>query len=152
MSSTAPSAALPGYGLPSAYATRVTSPPSSSIAITGSAPDGRGAQPGGQRAHLVRSRDVLAEQGDAGQAAAERVEDPARGRGAGERRDEDGVGQPGQHRVRGPDRRVLAHPFTAPATRPLTIRRWTMRKKTITGMVNRVEAAMMPPQSTDPRP
>ena len=112
----------------------------------------RGAQPRGQRAHLVRSRDVLAEERDAGQAAAERVEDPARGRGARERRDEDGVGQPGQQGVRGPDRRVLAHPFTAPATRPLTIRRWTMRKKTITGMVNRVEAAMMPPQSTEPRP
>ena len=93
--------------------------------------------------HLIRSRDVLAEERDAGQAAAERVEDPAWGRGAGERRDEDGVGQPGQHGVRGPDRRVLAHPFTALAIRPLTIRRWTMRKKTITGMVNRVEAPLV---------
>ena len=115
-------------------------------------PDSCGAKPGRQCAHLIRSRDVLAEERDPGQAAAERVEDPARGRGAGKRRDEDGVGQPDQQGVRGPDRRVLAHPFTAPATRPLTIRRWTMRKKTITGMVNRVEAAMMPPQSTDPRP
>ena len=35
-SSTAPSAAFPGYGDPEAYATRVTSPPSSSMAMTGS--------------------------------------------------------------------------------------------------------------------
>ena len=98
------------------------------------------------------SRDVLAEEGDAGQAPAERVEHPARSGGAGERRDEDRVGQPAQHRVRGPDVGVLAHPFTAPATRPLAMRRCTMRKKTITGIVNRVEEAMIDPQSTVPRP
>ena len=64
---------------------------------------GRRAQHGGQRAHLTGSRDVLAEEGDAGQAAAERVEHPARGGGAGERRDEDRVGQAAEHRVRRPD-------------------------------------------------
>ncbi len=71
---------------------------------------------------------------------------------AGEGRDEDRVGQPAQHRVRRPDVGVLAHPFTAPAIRPLVMRRWTMRKKTSTGIVNRVEAAMIDPQSTVPRP
>ncbi|WP_244857752.1 hypothetical protein [Agromyces archimandritae] len=36
-----------------------------------------------------------------------------------------------------------AHPFTAPATRPLDRRRCTMTKKIITGTVMSVEAAMM---------
>ena len=152
MSSTAPRAALPGTGLPSAYATRVTSPPSSSIAITGSWSAAAARSAAVSALHLARSRDVLPEQGDAGQAPAECVEHPAGSGRAGERRDEDRVGQASQHRVRRPDVRVLAHPFTAPATRPLVMRRWTMRKKTITGIVKRVEAAMIDPQSTVPRP
>jgi hypothetical protein len=36
--------------------------------------------------------------------------------------------------------------------RPAVMRRWTRRKKAITGIVNKVEEAMMDPQSTDPRP
>ena len=112
----------------------------------------RRAQHRGQRTDLVRSRDVLAEQGNSGQAAAERVEHPARRGQSRERRDEDRLGQAAQHGVRRPDVRVLAHPFTAPAIRPLVMRRWTMRKKTRTGSVNRVEEAMIDPQSTVPRP
>ena len=42
---------------------------------------------------------------------------------------------------------VRAHPFTAPPTRPLLIRPWTMRKKTMTGTATSVEAAMTWPQS-----
>ena len=42
-SSTAPRAALPGYGLPVRCASLVTSPPSSSIAMTGSGPAARSA-------------------------------------------------------------------------------------------------------------
>ena len=152
VSSTAPRAALPGYGLPSAYATRVTSPPSSSIAITGSSP-----------AAAERSAAVSALTWPGAEMFWPKRVTPARprpsapstqpgGGGAGERRDEDRVGQAAEHRVRGPDVRVLAHPFTAPATRPVVMRRCTMRKKAITGIVNRVEAAMMDPQSTVPRP
>jgi len=38
------------------------------------------------------------------------------------------------------------HPFTAPATRPLASRRWVNRKNARTGMVKRVEDAMIAPQ------
>ena len=80
-----------------------------------------------------------------------RVEYPARRGRVRERRDEDRVGQASQDRV-GCPQSVLAHPFTAPAIRPLVMRRWTMRKKISTGIVNRVEEAMIDPQSTVPRP
>ena len=39
------------------------------------------------------------------------------------------------------------HPFTAPAVRPLTTRRWTSRKNTTAGMANRVDPAITPPHS-----
>ena len=41
---------------------------------------------------------------------------------------------------------VRRHPFTAPATRPLASRRWVSRKNARTGMVKRVEDAMIAPQ------
>src|SRR6266700_1357403 len=44
-------------------------------------------------------------------------------------------------------RAVPAQPLTAPAVRPETSRRWTIRKNTTTGRVNRLEAAIVPPQS-----
>ncbi len=40
-----------------------------------------------------------------------------------------------------------AHPFTAPAVRPLVTRRCTSRKKTTTGIAINVEPAITPPQS-----
>ncbi len=39
------------------------------------------------------------------------------------------------------------HPFTAPAVSPPTILFWTIRKNSRTGSVNRVEAAIVAPQS-----
>src|SRR6202034_2873178 len=88
--------------------------------------------------------DVGAEERDAGQPPLERPEDPGRRGGAGEGRDEDGVGERGEGRV---DARLGGrHPFTAPATRPLASRRWVTRKNARTGMVKRVEDAMIAPQ------
>ncbi len=66
----------------------------------------------------------------------------------GERRDQDGVGQPGQGRVGV----ASPHPFTAPATRPPTRRRRTIMKKISTGMVYSVDAAMIGPHCAPPRP
>ena len=107
-------------------------------------------QGSGQRAHLLRRDDIRAEQRDARQPPRQRLQDPPRRRTPRERRDEDGVRQPGQARVRaGLQRR---HPFTAPATRPARRRRWTSRKKAKTGTVNSVEAAMIAPQSAPFRP
>ena len=45
------------------------------------------------------------------------------------------------------ERRRSAHPLTAPAVTPPTIRFWISRKKTRTGNVNNVDAAIVPPQS-----
>ncbi len=155
-SSTAPSAAFPGYGLPSAYATRVTSPPSSSIAITGSENATAEADATAERSAAVSA---LTWPGAAmfgpksvtpasPRSSASRIQ---RRRGnPGKRRDQDRVRQPGQGRVRA--RLQRGHPFTAPATRPARRRRWTSRKKTKTGIVNSVEAAMIAPQSAPFRP
>ena len=41
--------------------------------------------------------------------------------------------------------RHLVHPFTAPAVRPPTIGRWTIRKKITTGSAKRVHDAIRPP-------
>jgi len=41
---------------------------------------------------------------------------------------------------------LAPHPFTAPAIRPLASRRWVTRKNARTGMVKRVEEAMIAPQ------
>ncbi len=71
-----------------------------------------------------------------------------RGLVAGEGRDQDGVGQP----VQGGVGVAGLHPFTAPATRPPTRRRRTIMKKISTGIVYRVEAAMIGPHCAPPRP
>src|SRR6187200_2462835 len=44
------------------------------------------------------------------------------------------------------------HPFTAPAVSPVVIRRWTIRKNTITGSAMMVEPAITPPQSVPRAP
>ena len=106
---------------------------------------GRRPQRGRQRGELLRPGHVGPVHGDPGQAAVQCGQHPA-GRGdARERRDQHGVGKAPQRAVFG-----AAHPFTAPATRPDEMRRCTMRKKATTGIVNRVEAAMVAPQSTVP--
>jgi hypothetical protein len=90
------------------------------------------------------AQDVPAEQGDAGQATLKRLANPGRRGGSGEGRDEDGIRERGQRRV---DARFGGrHPFTPPATRPLASRRWVNRKNARTGMVKRVEDAMIAPQ------
>src|SRR5690606_41844416 len=86
-----------------------------------------------QRRCLVVVDEVVAEQADPGQARLQPGAQPARKRGAPQARQED------------PQRR--AHPFTAPATRPLVIRRCTMRKKMTTGTATTVEPALMSAQS-----
>jgi hypothetical protein len=101
----------------------------------------RSAQLGGERGQLLRSRDVRAEDGDAGQPLFQRGQHPPGRPLAAKRRDQHRVGQPGQGRV---GRQPGAHPFTAPATRPAVIRRWTRRKNTTTGMVYRVDAGRRP--------
>ena len=73
-SSTAPSAALPGYGLPVAWASRVTSPPSSSMAISTSGRPARSAAV--LAATWAGSCDVGAEQGVPGQPVGEQVDRP----------------------------------------------------------------------------
>ena len=77
-SSTTPSAAFPGYELPVAASSRVTSPPSSSIAtITSSR---FGAQVGGQRAELLRALDVPGVEDDAAEPLGEAPRVPSRAR------------------------------------------------------------------------
>ncbi len=106
-------------------------------------------QRGDQRRQLRLALDVRAEDRDPGQALAQRGQHPARRGEPGERRDQQGVGQPGQ---RGVGDGVGSHPFTAPATSPPTSRRRTTRKKIITGIVYKVDAAMIGPHWAPPRP
>jgi len=104
----------------------------------------RGPEGSGERGGVTDH--VRAEEGNPGQAPRECLQYPAGSGGPGEGRDEDRVGQPDQRRVQAGARgRVVAHPFTAPATRPPARRRRTSRKKAMTGIVNSVDAAMIGP-------
>src|SRR5205809_5954 len=47
---------------------------------------------------------------------------------------------------------VTGHPFTAPAVSPVVIRRWTIRKKMMTGIAMIVDPAITPPQSVPRAP
>src|SRR5690606_37572278 len=92
-----------------------------------------GADLRGQCRRLVVVDEVVGEQADPGQARFQPGAQPGGERGAPE---------PGQE-----DPQWGAHPFSAPATRPLVIRPCTMRKKTITGIATSVEPAMITAQS-----
>ena len=96
-SSTAPSAALPGYGLPESYQTRVTSPPSSSVATSTS-----GAAPRSVLVSAVKASGPAAMLGAKSVTpASPRHSASSTHRGAtvpGERRDENGVGRAAQAR------------------------------------------------------
>ena len=127
-SSIAPRAALPGTDDPVVASRRVTSPPSSSRATTTSARTACSpAATAGDVGVAVR-----AVQAHAAQARVGPPPQPRGHLGAGKRRQQRPEGEPAQVRV-------LAHPFTAPAVRPDATRRWTNRKKMITGTVMSVE-------------
>ena len=83
-SSTTPRAALPGYGLPWAYQSRVTSPPSSSMAMMTSWRAAR--REAVSVATWWRGLDVGAEEGDAAHALGDQAQSPGRRRRAGEGR------------------------------------------------------------------
>ena len=112
-----------------------------------------GLEPGGQLAHLGRRADIARpEQRHPGRPSLpDRGQDARRRFRALERPQEPDPGQ--VERPLAPERRIgpalgpRRHPFTDPAVRPPTMRRWTMRKKTRTGSVKRVDAAIVAPQS-----
>ena len=125
-------AALPGYELPVSISSLVTSPPSSSVATTGS--------PLTSRSWLV-SRPVcspstmLSPKNRPAEAALQPAEQPRWRRRYGTR-----PGGSRRWRRRGP-----CQPLTAPAVSPAVTRCCTMRKNTITGMAMSVEPAMPTP-------
>ena len=101
-----------------------------------------------QRGHLLVVDHVAAEQQHAAEAVAHPATHPVRRGRPGEPGQQHAGGQRPQFRV-GPIRTAAhpIHPFTAPAVTPATRFRCTIRKNTTTGTVNRVDAAMVPPQS-----
>ena len=122
----------PGYELPLAASSRVTSPPSSSIAT--STRPALGPQRGRQRRHLLAVADVAREEHDAAEPL---------GRAAA--RTQSGAVVAGEARERGRPPRPLElarSPLTAPAVSPNAIFRCTIRKKTITGIAISVEPAI----------
>ena len=134
-SSIVPSARGPGSELPRLASSRVTSPPSSSIATTVAADTRSDAV---SACSCSGSVDVAREQHDAAEPVVELALEPG------------GCRRPGEARQDAPVRQALeraAHPLVAPAVRPKAILRWTSRKKATTGIAVSVEAAISPPQS-----
>ena len=121
----------PGTELPRVASSRVTSPPSSSIATTVAADTRSEAV---SRCSCSGSSHVAREEHDPTETVVELAEEPVRAQRAPRTR-------AGCRRVREPFERG-AHPLTAPAVRPNAIRRWTSRKKTTTGIAVSVEAAI----------
>src|SRR5207302_8114646 len=89
-----------------------------------------GAQRSGQLCELVVIAHIRAEEHDAADAIGDELQEPGRRLRPFEAGEE-----------------ALDHPRTAPWVRPKTIRRWTSRKKTTTGIAVSVDAAISPPQS-----
>ena len=134
-SSTSPSASAPGTELPRAASSRVTSPPSSSIATTVS---------GATRIDAVSARSCS----ESRTLRAKRTTPPRPA--SSSRRSHAGAispAKPGRMQARASRSSDAAHPFTEPAVRPKAMRRCTSRKKTITGIAVSVEAAISAPQS-----
>ena len=112
------------------HSSRVTSPPSSSIAISRSPRSAR--SDARQRRRAARGRDVVREQAiPPPPALGDEAPDPVGRVGAGEAR---------QHARRREPLQLARHPRTAPAVSPKAIRRWTIRKKITTGIAVSVDA------------
>ena len=135
-SSTTPSAAFPGYELPVAASSRVTSPPSSSIATTRSSRSERSSAVSARS--CSRALDVPGVEHDAAEPVREAPSHPVgHGRAL----------EAGKDAARRESLEVGHQALTAPAVRPNAILRCTSRKKMTTGIAVSVEAAMSPPQS-----
>ncbi len=135
-SSTTPSAPLPGYELPVAASRRVTSPPSSSIAIRMSGRSERRSSVSARSCSWLST--FQAYRTTPPSPSASRRRQPVGHDRALEAREDAARGQPFE----------LAHQaLTAPAVRPNAILRCTSRKKITTGIAVSVDAAMSPPQS-----